>query len=143
MWGYKIKIDKNDTLYSKIIRFGKTRCDKCVCVKALQCAHIFSRRHYATRFLLKPKPNAIALCTSCHDWFDSHKSTDILLKEELQKIPQLDSSYHFLVSRLGYSWECLLKMKILSQGVGNYSQNRNKIYTELKTELERLERVSA
>lgn len=109
---YKQKIDKNDILFSKLIRFGKTKCDRCRLVKNLQCAHIFSRGKKNTRF---DERNAIALCVPCHDWFDSHKIKAVLLDENKRVFSPRDEGYTFLVLQLGYSWDELLKLLVKSE----------------------------
>ena len=67
----KIRIDKRDTVFSKLIRLR----DRFVCQNCgkyfpkghgLQCAHIFSRRHQSTRY---DPDNACALCFTCHQYF--------------------------------------------------------------------------
>lgn len=65
-----IRVDKRDTVFSKLIR-GRDGC----CVKCgrsdtrLECSHIFSRRHIATRWDLM---NAKTLCHTCHRWWHSN-----------------------------------------------------------------------
>lgn len=129
----KIKLDSNDIVYSKIIRFGKHRCDRCNCVKELQCAHIISRGHYATRFMLEPFKNAVALCSDCHDWFDSHKAKEILFDERLQAIKQPDNRWWWLVNVMGYTWEQLLLLHAKGETVfQGYSFKKKEIGRELK-----------
>ena len=116
----KIKIDTNDTLYSKIIRFGKTRCEMCRCVKPLQCSHIMGRGRHATRFLIKPKPNSIALCVDCHGWFDTHKIWQLIYDERKRVFNWKEESYTFLVEKLGYTWDELQKIHIKASGTSHY-----------------------
>lgn len=111
----KIKIDPTDTLYSKIIRFGKLRCESCGKAKALQCAHIMGRGHIATRWALKPYRNAIALCADCHSWFDSCKDDTPIFNEEARPhFKQDKNAYAFLVERCDYSWDDLYKLYALA-----------------------------
>ena len=135
------KIDPNDVLYSQIIRFGQTRCWKCGKHRDLQACHIISRGDYATRFLLEPVRNAIPLCAGDHDWFDTHTSNDILFNEELQKIPQPDNRWWFLVKKCGYTWQDLILLYRLSQRCVKYTTfYAQEVKVQLKAELKRLER---
>jgi len=66
----KIKRDKLDATFSLLVRNrGWNRCCNCGSIRNIDCAHIMSRRHVATRW--HPK-NAIALCRSCHMFFGEH-----------------------------------------------------------------------
>lgn len=66
----RIKRNATDALFSTLVRERAGWCCE-FCQKyypegnrmGLECAHIFSRRHKATRWLPN---NAISLCTSCH-----------------------------------------------------------------------------
>jgi hypothetical protein len=67
----KIRIDKRDTVFSKLIRLrDRFNCRRCGRYfpngHGLQCAHIFSRRHQSTRY---DPDNACALCFTCHQYF--------------------------------------------------------------------------
>lgn len=63
----KIKTDKRDVLFSRLIRARDKCCVKCGKVDVrLECSHIFSRRHIATRWDLD---NAKALCHHCHRYW--------------------------------------------------------------------------
>ena len=67
----KIRIDKRDTVFSKLIRLrARWNCDRCgryfPMGHGLQAAHIFSRRHQSTRY---DPDNAIALCFADHQYF--------------------------------------------------------------------------
>lgn len=59
--------NKADRLFSLYIRRGGV-CDRCGASdpKQLQCAHIFSRRYFATRW---EEDNAMPLCKGCHVYF--------------------------------------------------------------------------
>jgi hypothetical protein len=64
----KIRIDKRDTIFSKIIRLrAKWNCERCGRYfpfgNGLQCSHFFSRRHQSTRY---DPDNAAAHCFACH-----------------------------------------------------------------------------
>lgn len=70
----KTKIDKRDTVFSLLIRcranYTCERCEK-YCGEngdggALQCSHIFSRRHVGLRW---NPDNAKAMCFTCHKWW--------------------------------------------------------------------------
>ena len=70
----KIRIDKRDTVFSKLIRLrARFNCERCGRYfpkgHGLQCAHIFSRRHQSTRY---DPDNACALCFTCHQYFGEH-----------------------------------------------------------------------
>lgn len=57
------KIKKLDKLFSQYIRNRDKRCLRCGKKENLQCAHIFSRRHFNTRW---DEENAVTLCYACH-----------------------------------------------------------------------------
>jgi hypothetical protein len=64
----KIRIDKRDQVFSKIIRLrARFNCERCGRYfpkgHGLQCSHFFSRRHQATRY---DPDNAAAHCFACH-----------------------------------------------------------------------------
>lgn len=62
----KIRRTKADALFSEYVRKRDKFCQRCHrSSDSLQCAHIFSRRHWATRH---DPQNAIALCFSCHQF---------------------------------------------------------------------------
>jgi len=75
MWGYKVKLDKCDILFSKIIRLRDGECLKChrkgepdkegLPIIGLQCSHYFSRRNESTRF---DEDNCMSLCAYHHDY---------------------------------------------------------------------------
>ena len=136
----RVKIDVNDRLYSEIIRFGVTRCLRCGCVKALQCAHIIGRKHYTTRFVFLPKPNAIALCSDCHSWLDTHKMRDLIFDAGKRVFNEKNESYTFLVKRCGYSWGDLQKLYLDAQGVMRppYSWQKKDITKKLRSILDKL-----
>ena len=110
----RIKVDVNDTLFSKIIRHGKTLCARCHKVRNLQCAHIFSRGHYNTRF--NPR-NAIALCSTCHnDFFDRALDTTPIFSPDVRKyLSPEKNAFTFLVHGLNYRWEELQRLYLAAQ----------------------------
>lgn len=64
----KVRIDKKDTVFSKLIRLrARFNCEKCGRYfpqgHGLQCSHFFSRRHQSTRY---DPDNAAAHCFACH-----------------------------------------------------------------------------
>jgi 5-methylcytosine-specific restriction endonuclease McrA len=66
----KQRRDKVDDVFSKVIRqrdgYTCRACGKSRAETVIQCSHIYSRRHKATRWDLD---NAVALCFKCHmDW---------------------------------------------------------------------------
>jgi hypothetical protein len=136
----KVKIDANDTLYSRIIRFGHRRCPMCRCARSLQCAHIVGRRPYSTRFLLKPKPNAIPLCMTCHDWFDTHKIKAVVFDEKKRVFKPNEESFTFLVKKMGYSWNDILIIFAKSQQpFTGYSYKKTAIKALLTAQLNSME----
>lgn len=138
----KIRIDANDTLYSKIIRHGRTRCMRCDQVRELQAAHIVGRAHYSTRFMLKPVRNAVALCMACHNWFDSSKMKGLIFESRKRVFTAAEEGYTFLNVMCGYSWNDLEKLFILSQQVCAYSKSKpiyHIVKKQLTEELLRLE----
>lgn len=136
-----VKIDPNDRLYSEIIRFGQTRCLMCGRHRPLQACHIIGRGHYATRFLLDPVTNAVALDAGCHSWLDEHKILAVVLDPSKRVFTWKDESFTFLVQRCGYTWEDLVKLYMISRRnvkyTGFYAQE---IQKQLSQELRRLKR---
>lgn len=137
---FRIKTKVEDSLYSQIIRHGVTKCLRCKQVRDLQCCHIFSRRHKAGRWLLKPYRNAIPLCFACHDWFDTHKMDGLIWDKSKRVFDATEESYTFLVSYAGFTWEDLQSLYAL---VHRTVKNKGKIEqaeirNQLKTHLERL-----
>ena len=67
----KIRRDKIDIEFSKYIRLRENyTCQACGKSDGLMdCAHIFSRRHAATRWDVN---NAICLCRGCHMYYTDH-----------------------------------------------------------------------
>lgn len=138
----KIKIDPNDKLYSQIIRFGRKRCMRCDQVRELQAAHIVGRAHYATRFMLKPVRNAVALCMACHNWFDTSKMKSVIFEPSKRVFNASEEGFTFLNVMCGYSWNDLEKLFILSRQVCSYSKDKpiyHIIKKDLTEELKRLE----
>jgi len=62
----KIKQNKYDIRFSKLIRTRDVVCQRCLKGGRLECSHIFSRRHKAIRHDTR---NAKALCFKCHRWW--------------------------------------------------------------------------
>lgn len=128
----RIKIDATDKIYSEIIRFGKTRCQRCHKISQLQCAHIMGRTHKNTRWLVKPVRNAIALCMSCHSWFDSCKDDTPLFDDVARKYFRVDkNAYVFLVDECGYTWDQIMLLYVQSHRASN------KIYPHEKLEIKK------
>lgn len=111
----KVKIRTNDKLYSQIIRFGKDRCDRCGLYRPLQCAHIMSRGSESTRYLLEPVRNAVALCSTCHDWFDRNKIKALLFEPAKRVLSAADDGYTWLVEKMGYTWDQLMLLYVMAQ----------------------------
>jgi hypothetical protein len=75
----KIRRTKADDLFSQFIRRRDRHCQHCGKMGlgqgnmlGLECAHIFSRRHWATRH---DPENAVALCFTCHQYFTGNPLT--------------------------------------------------------------------
>lgn len=152
----KITRDPNDTLYSEIIRtISRGRCRRCHVFygyERLQCAHIFGRGHKTTRFALKPKFNAIPLCSNCHGWFDSHKIDGLIFDEKKRVLSPDDESFTWLVrSKISlngkpqdfwnYTWQDLYELYALSHHkTGKYGTlQKVEIRKQLKEYLKTIE----
>jgi len=130
----RIKVDKNDTLFSKLKRAKFPACQKCGKRENLQAAHIFSRGHYNTRF---DEDNCIVLCFTCHQWFDTHKIFACVFDEGKRCFEHDEESFHFLVKKCGYTWEKILQIYRLSQEpFRGYKQKKDIIYEKLKYDYE-------
>lgn len=153
-----IKRDPNDALYSEIIRsHGIGRCRRCHLYfgyERLQAAHIIGRAHKTTRFLLKPKFNAIPLCSNCHSWFDQHKIDGLIFDEKKRVISPDDESFTWLVrSKISlngkpqdfwnYTWEDLYNLYALSHHqTGKYGTlQKVEIKKQLKEYLKNMSEV--
>jgi hypothetical protein len=136
-----IKRDINDVLYSEIIRSANHwRCRRCHLHfgKKLQCCHIFGRAHMNTRFMLSPKPNAVALCSNCHSWFDEHKIDGLIFDERKRVLSLKDESFTWLTS-IRYTWDDLLKLYAFSRlPAQHYKFNKKAITIYLKEELKKM-----
>lgn len=77
MSGYtKIKLDKLDTEWGKLVRLRDGRCLYCGATNNLAAHHIFGRGRSGTRYVLD---NGITLCPSHHvfnDTFSAHKTPE-------------------------------------------------------------------
>lgn len=138
----KIKIDAADTLYSKIIRYGKSTCQRCLKTRELQAAHIMGRGHKNTRWMLKPVRNAIALCSNCHSWFDGSKDDTPIFDEASRLVFRSDkNAYKFLVEKCGYSWKELENLYALAHRTDKklYKFEKDEIKKQLKAYLDNLE----
>jgi hypothetical protein len=141
----KIKIDASDKLYSEIIRFGKTHCERCYKPNKLQCAHIMGRAHKNTRWMIKPVKNAIALCMTCHSWFDSCKDDTPLFDLKAREYFKANkNAYTFLVEDVGYTWDDLMKLYILSHNTIKklYPFEKEEIKRQLKEYFKKLKEQS-
>ena len=134
---YQIKRKLEDILFSKIVRFGKTRCQKCNKVMNLQCCHVFGRRNKSTRW---NKRNVVVLCSNCHKWFDGHKIMACLIDKHKRVFAPNEESFHWLVS-LGYTWDELLKLYETSHQVCKmYPIELKELREALRAELKGLEK---
>lgn len=96
----KIRRSTADALFSQYIRQRDKYCQRCrKYADSLQCAHIYSRRHWATRH---DPENAIALCFSCHQYFTENPlvfAEWCQLKYGKAKMRSLDVRAHSVVKR--------------------------------------------
>jgi hypothetical protein len=135
-WFRKIKVDPNDVLFSKIVRFGKDRCDRCDLFRKLQCAHIFGRRYKAIRF---ERRNAVALCSNCHAWFDSHKIDALIWDEKKRVLTGREEGFTWLVKARDYTWDELARLYAKGQsGMQNYAFKKIGINEQLTKKLKEL-----
>lgn len=133
----KIRIDKNDTLFSKIMRIKNPICCKCGKTENLNTCHIFSRGHYNTRF---DEKNTVSMCFGCHQWFDAHKIFACLFYENKRCFDESEEAFHFLVLRCGYTWEALLELYRKSQiPYKGYKQKKDIIFESLTKTYESLQ----
>jgi hypothetical protein len=99
----KIKIDKCDEIFSRIIRMRDKACVRCGKrgeddaqgrpIIGLQCSHYIGRGCKNTRY---DEKNCDALCTGCHSYWETYKTT----KYRDFKIKQLgEEEYEALVRR--------------------------------------------
>lgn len=60
------KVEKLDSLFSKLIRARDGKCLRCGTIHGLECSHTISREdiNYRWDFM-----NAITLCWRCHAWW--------------------------------------------------------------------------
>ena len=130
-----MKVDINDKLFSQLKRQNQVQCQRCLReFKVLQTCHIFSRKYYSTRF---DPLNAIVLDFSCHQWFDTHKMQVCLFDASKRVFDGRDESFHFLVERLGYTWDGLLRLYRKSQEpFRGYKQKKKEIAKHLKQLIE-------
>ena len=113
----KIKIDKLDILFSKVIRLrAKETCERCLKptpFARLQCSHFHGRRKRSTRW---NPDNAAALCFQCHqhlgenplehtEWFTQliGEGNFLLLRVQANQIVKVDRKAVelYLKQRLG------------------------------------------
>ena len=104
----KIRIDKRDTIFSKLIRLrARFNCElrgKCngryfPKGNGLQCCHIFSRRHQATRY---DPDNAMAGCFACHQYFGENPTLfTAVVKKHLGDVryEELEARHRKIVKR--------------------------------------------
>lgn len=71
----QVDIRQADSRFSKLIINRDKKCLRCGTTYMLTCSHFHGRANYATRF--EPL-NCITLCTTCHDFWESKKSTEYL-----------------------------------------------------------------
>lgn len=119
--GFRIKVDKTDTLFSKLIRERDGRCKRCGKSKEhgikLECSHYWSRGNKATRW---SPMNCDTLCWYCHMSMEGNKQgeyRDIKLKElGTRKYNQLEKRARSVVKCGKYEKE-LVHSYILKNGL--------------------------
>lgn len=137
----RIKIDTNDTLFSKIVRHGKTRCMRCQKARELQCCHIFGRAHYSTRFDFR---NAIALCGTCHnDFFDKSKDDTPLFNPDIRRFLSPEKNAFTFLVYSGYRWDELQRLYLKSREVPkiHYKYWKKDLTKQLREQLKKMEAV--
>jgi hypothetical protein len=114
----KIRIDKRDTVFSKLIRLrARFNCElrgKCSgqyfpMGHGLQCCHIFSRRHQATRY---DPDNAMAGCFACHQYFGENPTLfTAVVKKHLGDVryEELEQRHRKIVKRTKADAEALYR----------------------------------
>ena len=112
----KIRIDKRDAIFSKLIRLrARFNCElRAKCNgryfpqgHGLQCCHIFSRRHQATRY---DPDNALAGCFACHQYFGENPTLfTALVKAHLGDVryEALEARHSTIVKRTKHDSESL------------------------------------
>ncbi len=77
----KLRVDKLDTLFSKLVRsLAGWKCELCGATGVqLHCHHFVGRRYLQTRYLIE---NAISVCVSCHNQLEDFPllSKDVFVK---------------------------------------------------------------
>ena len=66
------EVRESDSKFSKFIINRDKKCMCCGSTQMLTCSHFHGRANYATRF---EPTNCITLCMTCHDIWESKKST--------------------------------------------------------------------
>lgn len=141
----KIRRDKNDTLFSEIIRYGVESCLRCRRHGLqLQAAHIVGRTYKSTRWMLEPLRNAIPLCMPCHTWFDEHRIKAVIFDAGKRVFDQSEEGNTFLVERCGYTWEDLQKIYILAQRACRYTAfEKKQVNDYLKSYMKKLKKETS
>lgn len=119
----KIKINKLDSLFSRVIRLrAKNQCQRCKKYKEfeqLQAAHCWGRRKQSVRYDLD---NALGLCFYCHRQIDSEDP---------------DAKKELFVKYLGE--EGYKKLNQRANWPNQYKPDKNVIEILLKRELQKYE----
>ena len=118
----KIKQNKYDILFSKLIRLRDVDCQRCYKGGRLECSHIFSRRN---RSLRHDTRNAKALCFNCHRWW--HESPT--------------EAYEWLVSIIGEPQYDKLRLMAHAVRKNPKKPELDMLYVEMKEEIKYLESI--
>lgn len=120
-----IKRTPADDYFSKCVRERVNyRCERCgkqydKSSTGLHCSHNYSRRHRTIRWC---KENALALCFSCHSWYEGNPP----------------ESGRWLVEKIGETNHEILREKMRSN-IKVSKQEENDIAKHYKNELEKMQ----
>jgi hypothetical protein len=118
----KIKSDKFDKRFSKLIRTRDVVCQRCLRPGRTECSHHYSRRNRALRFDTR---NAAALCHTCHRWWHSNPC----------------DGHDWLLSIIGEKNYDMLRLQANTVIKGPDKFMMEAIYQEMAEEIEYLESI--
>lgn len=118
----KIKSDKYDTRFGKLIRTRDVVCQRCLRPGRTECSHIFGRRNKSLRWDTR---NAKALCHTCHRWWHSNPADGV----------------EWLKSVIGEKNYDMLRLQANTATKAPGKVELDLLYDEMKAEIEYLESV--
>ena len=118
----KIRTDKYDRRFSKLIRLRDCVCQMCLKGGRLECSHIYSRRNKSLRWDTR---NAKALCFRCHQKWHSNPA----------------ESHDWLVQQIGIDGYGELRLLANTVTKAPHKAELDILYDEMKAEIEYLESV--